>query len=777
MSVTPSLSLRELIDIGELQSIQDSFAKAAGISSVILSPEGEPLTTFTDPTGFCSLIQSTEKGKERCFRSFMEMAEIALGSADAEICYCFAHGGHFVAPIMIDGEHKGTMFAGQFIPEKFSSEQLHDLEEIAHEIDIDRGALVKEAEKMRVVGEDVIRNYSILLFKIVETIAKRGAQAAELERRVRERTAELAGANKGLEHEIVERKLAEDALQKERDRAQHYLDVAGVMFLVIGADRKVRLINRKGCEILGYGEEEEITGKDWFDNFIPDRLRDEVAGVFKSLMAGEIEPVEYYENPVLTKHGEERIIAWHSTILRGEQGRIYATMASGGDITERKKAEEYLRESEKKYNRLFSEMVDGFALHEIICDGDGKPIDYDTLEVNKSYEKMLGVKKEDVVGVKASQLMTAKELNEWLELFGPTALMGKSAHYEKHSQANDEYFEGVVYCPKKSQFAVTFTNITKRKKAEEELRLHAAMMDNVAEGVYLIGFDDLIIKWTNEKFERMFGYDPGDMVGKHVDIVNAPIEGTPTETRISIVDVLKETGKWHGEVRNIKRDGTHFWCSANVSLFDHPEYGKVIVSAHADITERKHAEEALRESELRYHSLTDDVLDTSSVGIFILNSDFQVVWVNHALERYFGLRRKEVIGKDKRQLIRERIKDIFEDPVYFAEKVVATYDNNTYIEHFECHTVPGRELEERWLEHWSQPIISGLYAGGRVEHYSDITERKQTEVELQERMNELETFYRVTLGREERVIELKQEVNELSEQLGKNKKYKDNSNN
>ena len=358
MNGSPSLSLRELIEIDELQSIQDSFAKAVGISSVILSPEGEPLTRFTNPTGFCSLIQSTEKGKKRCFRSCMGMGENALLSETPEIYYCFAHGGHFVAPILIDGEHKGTMFAGQFIPEKFSSEQLHDLEEIAHEIDIDQGTLVKEAEKMRVAREDVIRNYSSLLFKIVETIARRGAQAEELirakdalqvthdglEKRVQERTSELAEANKGLKHEITERKLAERALQKAKDRAQHYLDVAGVMFVVIGADRKVILTNRKGCEILGYEEEEEITGKDWFDNFIPENLRAEVELVFKSLITGDLESFEYYENPVLTKHGEERLVAWHNTILRDEHGRIYATMASGEDITEHKQAERDLQE-------------------------------------------------------------------------------------------------------------------------------------------------------------------------------------------------------------------------------------------------------------------------------------------------------------------------------------------------------------------------------------------------------------------------------------------------
>jgi len=148
-------------------------------------------------------------------------------------------------------------------------------------------------------------------------------------------------------------------------------------------------------------------------------------------------------------------------------------------------------------------------------------------------------------------------------------------------------------------------NLIEGKQSEEELRLHAAMMDNVAEAVYLIGLDDLRIKWTNEIFAKMFGYDPGEMVGKKVDIVNAPTESTPAETRISIVDILKDNGEWHGEVKNIKRDGTHFWCYANVSLFDHPEYGKVMVSAHTDITERKQAEEKLKKT-------MDSTIDTMS---------------------------------------------------------------------------------------------------------------------------------------------------------------------
>ncbi|MDJ1422322.1 MAG: PAS domain S-box protein [Candidatus Methanoperedens sp.] len=147
---------------------------------------------------------------------------------------------------------------------------------------------------------------------------------------------------RGADTDITERRHAEEALKKERDKAQRYFDIAGTALVVIDADHKVSLINKKGCEILGYNEN-EIVGKNWFDTFIPQRIRYNIKAVFNKLMAGEVEPVEFYENPVLTKSGEERLIAWHNSILRDETGRIIAVLGSGEDITKYRRAEEALR--------------------------------------------------------------------------------------------------------------------------------------------------------------------------------------------------------------------------------------------------------------------------------------------------------------------------------------------------------------------------------------------------------------------------------------------------
>lgn len=150
----------------------------------------------------------------------------------------------------------------------------------------------------------------------------------------------------GVIFDISGRKRTEAALQKERDRAQRYLDIAGVMMVAISSKHEVELINREGCEILGYGEA-EIIGKNWFDNFIPKKDIDTVKEVFDRLLSGEVGLYKYFENPVLCKHGEEKIIAWYNTILYDEHGQISGTLSSGQEITVRKKMEAEMQKTER----------------------------------------------------------------------------------------------------------------------------------------------------------------------------------------------------------------------------------------------------------------------------------------------------------------------------------------------------------------------------------------------------------------------------------------------
>ncbi len=129
----------------------------------------------------------------------------------------------------------------------------------------------------------------------------------------------------------------------------------------------------------------------------------------------------------------------------------------------------------------------------------------------------------------------------------------------------------------------------------KELELQTRIIDNMAEGAYIVGLKDGKIKYANPKFEKMFGYGSGELLGKNVSVVNAPTEEDPTKTANDIMKAIKKTGEWHGEVKNIKKNGKEFWSYANVSVFDHPTYGRVSLSIHSDITTRKLAEEKLKE--------------------------------------------------------------------------------------------------------------------------------------------------------------------------------------
>jgi len=135
-------------------------------------------------------------------------------------------------------------------------------------------------------------------------------------------------------------------LRHERNRAQQYLNIAGVIIVAINNEGVVTLINKKGCDVLGY-KEEEIINKNWFDLCVPEEVMEERKDVFKEVMAGKKEETEDYENSILAKSGEERIIAWHNTTLTDEKGFIIGTLSSGEDITERKQTEVELIRSEK----------------------------------------------------------------------------------------------------------------------------------------------------------------------------------------------------------------------------------------------------------------------------------------------------------------------------------------------------------------------------------------------------------------------------------------------
>ncbi|MDH5560490.1 MAG: PAS domain S-box protein [Deltaproteobacteria bacterium] len=148
----------------------------------------------------------------------------------------------------------------------------------------------------------------------------------------------------GIARNISDKKRYELALIRENVKTQRYLDIAGVILVVLDEFGKVTLINKKGCEVLGY-KEEDIIGKGWVENFVPERFHDKLKHVAQKVLRDEKHVDMYGDNPVLTKSGEERWIAWVNTTVHNDMGEIVGTLSSGEDITERRKMLKALEQS------------------------------------------------------------------------------------------------------------------------------------------------------------------------------------------------------------------------------------------------------------------------------------------------------------------------------------------------------------------------------------------------------------------------------------------------
>lgn len=155
--------------------------------------------------------------------------------------------------------------------------------------------------------------------------------------------------------DVTERKRAEEGVREERDRARRYLQVAGVMLVVLDGAGRIETINRRGAEILGYADESALLGRDWFEVAVPAAERERVRGTFRQLIAGEIGAPEHYENPVLRSDGSTRMIAWRNAVLRDQGGRIVGTLSSGEDVTEVRAAEALLHRDKAELERRVEE--------------------------------------------------------------------------------------------------------------------------------------------------------------------------------------------------------------------------------------------------------------------------------------------------------------------------------------------------------------------------------------------------------------------------------------
>ncbi len=282
--------------------------------------------------------------------------------------------------------------------------------------------------------------------------------------------------------DITEKKMFEQELMRERDRAQKYLDVAGVIFLVLSADEKVAMINRKGKEILNCSEK-EILNANWFDKFIPKAERDQARQFFRELLESPEGKVQYIETTVIPKGDDKSplVIAWHNTPLDDENGNRIGVLASGEDISERKRTEECLRASEERYRTL----VEGSGQAIISVNKNGK-----ILFLNKISEKILNLSSTHGYGKKLEDVLPeglgynlAENVRQAIKIRMPVI-------FESSARINGfrQWFEWRIYPLLQNNrdidsVLIIAVDITERKMSHEKLRQSYEQMQKTLQGI------------------------------------------------------------------------------------------------------------------------------------------------------------------------------------------------------------------------------------------------------------------------------------------------------
>ncbi|HEY6168033.1 MAG TPA: PAS domain S-box protein [Verrucomicrobiae bacterium] len=369
---------------------------------------------------------------------------------------------------------------------------------------------------------------------------------------------------------------------------------------------------------------------------------------------------------------------------------------------------------------------------------DFAPVGYLTLdnhgyirEMNLTAATLLGAARLELLGRRLSQFVAPESQHtlhmHYGKVFGATEK--QSCELRMHRRDGAEFIgrlDTVLDNPESehpSQCLVAIQDVTESRRAEQALALFHTVVSNMIEGVCMIRARDGVLVYANPKFERMFGYEVGELDAKPVSVLIAPESGKSAEELArEITERLKKSGEATYEVRNIKKDGTRFWSRGNVSTLRHPVHGSVWVAVQEDITARK-------EAEMARARLAAIVESTSDAILSITPEEIITSW-NKGAERVYGYTAEEIVGRPHSTI---RPPDRTEE----FHNVLERIRRGEVVEAFETvrNRKDGRPVDI------SLTLSAITDEAGRLTGFShvarDITDRKRAEAglrELQERL-------------------------------------------
>lgn len=487
----------------------------------------------------------------------------------------------------------------------------------------------------------------------------------------------LFGAVGGSLAQFVQRERIEKSLRESREISRSLADDAPVMIWVTDATGYCNYLSRSWYQFTGQTPETGL-GFGWLNATHPDDLK-RTEEIF--LTANERRAPFRAEYRLRRADG---VYIWAIDSAQpsfGENGEFTGFIGSVVDITERRAAEELLRESERRYRTLFETIDEGFCLCEMIFDADGKPSDYRFLEVNPTFEKMTGL--HNAANRTARELIPGLETH-WFEIYGKVILTGESIRFVDGSEVMNRWFD--VYASRvggadSRNFVLLFTDISERVRAETALREsqeHLALALKVGRaGTFEWDIKNDVNVWSAE-IEAMYGVPVGNFEGNFESWKKRVVPEDAERAERGIQQALAAKAVDHNyEFRAILPDGSQRWFSGR-ARFDYDERGEPLrmIGINVDITERKLTEIALSGARARLES----TLTAGEIGTWQWNILDDAVFADKNLARMFSVSEAHANGGKIENYIRaihpedrERVGEIIYQAIETGDGYEADY--------------------------------------------------------------------------------------------------------
>ncbi len=466
-------------------------------------------------------------------------------------------------------------------------------------------------------------------------------------------------------------------------------------------------------------------------------------------------------------HNEDGGVKWiqarNYPVYDGD-GSIIRYVGLALDNTETKNLHESVKVKERQYRLLFDRMMNGFALHEIICDSDGKPVDYRFLDVNSGFEEMTGLRAADVIGKTAREVINGIE-DFWIDTYGMVALTGKHTSFDSYSVPLKKYYHVTAYAPMRGQFAAIFEDITERVKLQNELtginaeleayagELQSALneleqkndelsraneqllagkvryrsiVQNTHGGLMIID-DNYTITYVNREMLNITGYTRDELVDSDF------LKIIDSRFRDDVAAQYRRRQSGYGELpvyetAIITSDGKQKDCEFRVTVFRDESGIMNSVIQVLDITRTRQMLDSAREGEEKFRTLAE----SAPYAILIHQGDYWV-YANHAAEKISGYSHDE--------LLRMRFWD-FVAPEYqglVRKRGYQRQASENFESEYEVKIIAG-DRTEKWVSLMgNHASFMGKSAG--IIAVMDVTENRKNIESLQWQQEELKALY------------------------------------